>query len=150
MPSTQEATVKVLNSLIETTLDSVHGYEDAAKATENSQFKTLFEKKAAARLELSRRLQDEARTFGADAEHHQSMLGKLHNKFTELKGKITDADDKSVIDEVERGEDFIKTKFEKAAEDEDLPGSARQVVRDACSLLKADHEEISALKRQLH
>jgi uncharacterized protein (TIGR02284 family) len=150
MQSSNEPAVRVLNSLIETTLDSATGYRDAADATENSQFQTLFSKKAAERLELSRRLQEEVRTFGRDPEQHQSTLGKVHNKFTELKGKITGGGDKSVIDEVERGEDTIKAKFENAMQDEDLPPAARVIVTSAYSTIKADHDEISALKHQMH
>jgi uncharacterized protein (TIGR02284 family) len=149
MQSSNEPAVKVLNSLIETTLDSANGYRDAAEATENTQYQTLFAEKASERLELSRRLQDEVRTFGGDPEEHQSTLGKLHNKFTELKGKMTGSSDKSVIDEVERGEDMIKAKFEKACQDEDLPPAAREIVNSAYSSIKADHDQISALKHRM-
>jgi uncharacterized protein (TIGR02284 family) len=150
MQSSNEPAVKVLNSLIETTLDSASGYREAAEATENSQFRTMFTQKATERMELSRRLQDEVRTFGGDPEQTQSTLGKVHNKFTELKGKVTGGSDKSVIDEVERGEDTIKAKFEKAIQDEDLPPPTREIVSSAYSTIKADHDEISALKHQMH
>lgn len=150
MQATNEHAVKILNSLIETTLDSANGYSDAADATENTQFKTMFAEKSAKRMELTRQLQDEVRTFGGEPTEHQSVVGKLHNKFTELKGKVTGSDDKSVITEVERGEDVIKAKFRDAQEEADLPASAREVVSSAYALIKADHDQISQLKHQMH
>ena len=45
MASTQHD-LDILNNLIEVTLDSAHGYEDAAKDTRNPYFKTLFGKRA--------------------------------------------------------------------------------------------------------
>ena len=150
MQASNERAVKVLNSLIETTLDSANGYRDAADATDNPEFKTMFAARSAKRLELTRQLQQEVRSFGGKPEDDQSVLGKVHNKFTELKAKVTGSSDKSVIDEVERGEDVIKAKFEKAKEQEDLPPSARQVVTTAYASIRADHDEISRLKRELH
>jgi len=150
MQASNERAVKVLNSLIETTLDSANGYRDAADATDNPEFKTMFAARSAKRLELTRQLQQEVRSFGGKPEDDQSVLGKVHNKFTELKAKVTGSSDKSVIDEVERGEDVIKAKFQKATEDEDLPPTVRQVVTTACASIRADHDEISRLKQQLH
>lgn len=150
MQATNERAVKVLNSLIETTLDSANGYRDAAEAVENPQFKSMFADRAQSRMDLSRRLQDEVRSFGGEPEHDQSVLGKLHNKFAELRGKLSSGTDKAVIDEVERGEDFIKAKFETAMDEPDLPQEARQLVSSAFGEIKAEHDDISRLKRQMH
>jgi uncharacterized protein (TIGR02284 family) len=51
-----------------------------------------------------------------------------------------------VIDEVERGEDFIKGKFEHAMRDEDLTGPVRETVTRAYDSVKSGHDQISALK----
>ena len=150
MQDSNERAVDILNGLIETTLDSANGYKDAAEAVENPQFRTLFAERAAERTQLSMRLQQEVRTFGGDPERDQSMLGKAHNKFTELKGKLMGSSDKAVVDEVERGEDVIKAKFEKAASSADLPEPARQAVQSAYAVIRADHDHISQLKHSFH
>ena len=150
MQDSNERAVDILNGLIETTLDSANGYKDAAEVVENPQFRTLFAERAAERTQLSMRLQQEVRTFGGDPERDQSMLGKAHNKFTELKGKLMGSSDKAVIDEVERGEDVIKAKFEKAASNADLPEPARQAVQSAYAAIRADHDHISQLKHSFH
>lgn len=151
MDATHERAVKVLNSLIETTLDSANGYEEAAENIPDGQLKTLFAERSRRRLDLSRQLQEEVRTFGGTPEHDQSMLGKAHNKFVDLKNAVMGgASEKAVIDEVERGEDVIKGKFEQAMRDNDLPANARAVVSQAYESIRADHDQISALKHSMH
>lgn len=142
--------VKVLNSLIETTLDSANGYREAAENAQEGQLKTMFAERARRRQDLASQLQQEVRSFGGEPEQDQSMLGKAHNKFVDLKNAITGGSEKAVIDEVERGEDVIKAKFEKALEDDDLPTEARQAVTIAFESIRADHDQISALKHSMH
>ena len=142
--------VHLLNSLIETTLDSVNGYRHAAENVENPELRSMFEQRASRRAQISSELQGEVRTFGGEPRTDQSTLGAMHNKFVDLKSSLTGNSDKAVIDEVERGEDVIKAKFEKAAQDDDLPSNARALVQRALGMIQADHDDISALKHQMH
>jgi uncharacterized protein (TIGR02284 family) len=141
--------VKVLNSLIETTLDSANGYQEAAADAKEGQLKAMFAERARRRHDLASQLQQEVRSFGGEPEQDQSMLGKAHNKFLDLKTAITGGSEKAVIDEVERGEDVIKAKFEKALQDDELPTDARQAVRVAFESIRADHDQVSALKHSM-
>jgi uncharacterized protein (TIGR02284 family) len=150
MHTANDEAVKVLNSLIETTLDSANGYKDAAEHVDNPQYKTMFAERSSKRMELAHRLQDEVRSFGGEPRDHQSMIGKAHNKFVGLKDKLMGDSDKAVIDEVERGEDVIKKKYEMAAEEAELPTEAKAVITEAYQSVKADHDEISRLKHSLH
>jgi uncharacterized protein (TIGR02284 family) len=150
MDAANDHAVKILNSLIETTLDSANGYEEAAQSIEDSQLRTIFAERSRKRMELSRELQEEVRTFGGEPKTDQSMAGKAHNKFVDIKSAVTGHSDKSVIDEVERGEDVIKGKFEKAMDDDDLPSQARQLVSRAFESIRSDHDEISRLKHSMH
>jgi uncharacterized protein (TIGR02284 family) len=147
---TQDHAVKVLNSLIQTTLDSANGYRDAAEHVDTTDYKTLFAERASRRRDLARQLQEEVRTFGGEPETDQSVMGKAHNKFVELKNSVTGNSDKAVIDEVERGEDVIKAKYEKVLRDEELPATARELIQQAYGSIKADHDDISRLKHQMH
>jgi uncharacterized protein (TIGR02284 family) len=142
--------VKVLNSLIETTLDSANGYKEAAENVTNPEYRSLFSERSQARLELSRRLQQEVRSFGGEPEDDGSVLGAMHNKFVDVKNALMGgADDKAVINEVERGEDVIKAKYEMAHKDEELPVEARTVITEACAEVRRDHDRMSALKHSL-
>ncbi len=149
MEASQERATKVLNDLIETTLDSANGYKEAAENTTNPQLKTMFSERSRRRLELTRELQQEVRSFGGEPQTEQSMLGKAHNKFVDLKSAVTGGNQKAVIDEVERGEDFIRDKYERALKDQDLPAQARSAVSRACDSIRADHDEVSRLKHSM-
>jgi uncharacterized protein (TIGR02284 family) len=54
--------------------------------------------------------------------------------------------DESVIKEVERGEDFLKAKYEDALEDEELSPEVREAVIRAYGSVKAGHDQASQLK----
>src|SRR5205085_9025720 len=89
MDTSQDHAVDVLNSLIETTLDSAHGYEEAAENAQQGQLKTLFSERSQRRKPLSLELQQEVRSFGAEPKDQQSLLGKAHNQFVDLKSALT-------------------------------------------------------------
>lgn len=150
MQSNQEHAVKVLNGLIERTLDSANGYKEAAEHVDNPSYKTMFAQRASKRLELSRELQAEVRSFGGEPKDEQSFVGKAHNKFVGLKDAVTGSSDKGVINEVERGEDVLKGQFQSALEDRDLPPQVQTLVSRLYQSVKTDHDEISRIKHSLH
>ncbi len=142
--------VKVLNSLIETTIDSVDGYEKAAENTKNAEFRRIFEERCFERRQVCDSLRGEVRRMGGEPEDDGTMLAGAHRAFLKVRDAVMGGDDKQVIDEVERGEDFIKMKFEKAMKDEDLTPAALEAVTRAYGSVKSGHDQISALKHRMH
>ena len=144
-----ESTISTLNSLIKTTLDSMKGFKDAAEGAENTQFSALFSEFARERSEVASALQSEVRRLGGNPEDDSSFLAAAHRTFLDLKKAFTGSDDKAVIQEVERGEDYIKAKYEAALRDADLDPSARDAVEKAYQSVKAGHDRASALKHSI-
>ncbi len=147
MSTDSEHAVHVLNSLIETTLDSAKGYKEAAENSKDSALKTLFSERSLQRMKLTGELQQEVRTFGGDPEQHRSAMGKVHNSFVDLKAAVMGHDQKAIINEVDRGEDFLRGKYEHAVKDDRLPATVRELVRTGLDAINADHVAISALKK---
>ena len=141
--------VQVLNSLIETTIDSVDGYEKAARETQNTEFRRIFEERAFERRRVCDQLRQEVARMGGEVEDDGSVLAKAHRSFLKLRDAVMGGDDKQVIDEVERGEDFIKGKFEHALRDEALSPPVLETVTRAYDSVKSGHDQISALKHGL-
>lgn len=141
--------IKVLNSLIETTLDSADGYREAAEKTEVASHRDMFQRWATDRRQVVTALQGQVRTLGGKPDEDGSILGATHRVFLKVRDSISKGDD-SVVDEVERGEDFIKAKFEDAMEDKELSASVRDVVVKAYSSVKAGHDQARDLKRAVH
>ena len=141
--------VSVLNGLIETTLDSMKGYEDAAKDADSTQFATMFADFARDRAKVATDLQNHVRTLGGEPEMDSSMLAAAHRTFMDLKQAITGKDDKAIIQEVERGEDHIKAKFEDAMKDSDLSPATRSAITEAFASVREGHDKMSALKHSM-
>jgi uncharacterized protein (TIGR02284 family) len=138
--------ISTLNTLITTTIDSVTGYEDSATNIENERFREIFRERASERQRVVEDLRAEVRRLGGDPDDSGSFLGKAHQRFEDLKAAVTGRDEKAIINEVERGEDYLKDKYETALNDGSLSGESRQVVEQAYQSVRSGHDQISQLK----
>lgn len=138
--------ITTLNTLTATLIDSVNGYRDAAEDSESGRFQQMFRERADERSQLVEELRDEVRKLGGNPEDDGSFMGKTHQRFMDLKSAIMGRDEKAVINEVERGEDYLKEKFETAIESGGLAGESRQCVERAYQSIRAGHDQISQLK----
>ena len=77
------------------------------------------------------------------------MLGKTHQVFLDLKAAVTGRNDKAIINEVERGEDYLKEKFETALASDKLSPESREIVERAFQSVRKGHDQISSLKHGL-
>ncbi|KQM99883.1 conserved hypothetical protein [Sphingomonas sp. T1] len=141
--------VSVLNGLIKTTLDSMKGYEDAAKDAESTQYATMFADFARDRAQVATNLQAQVRALGSEPEMDSSMLAAAHRTFMDLKQALTGKDDKAIILEVERGEDHIKAKYEDAMKDGQLSPASLDAVTKGYASVREGHDKMSALKHSL-
>ena len=140
------ATLKTLTSTLN---DSVNGYRDAAEHVESDEFRQLFTQFADQRSRVSADLQAEVRRLGGDPDQDGSTLGGLHQRFLDLKAAVTGRDDKAVLNEVERGEDYLKEKFEAALGSDSLTGESRSAVERAYQSVREGHDRMSSLKHGL-
>jgi uncharacterized protein (TIGR02284 family) len=148
MASTQHD-LDILNNLIEVTLDSAHGYEDASKDTKNPYFKTLFGKRAIERKQVTAELQTEVRRLlGGKPATSGTTAGKAHRMFMNLKAAITGSD-QGIVNSVESGEDHIKKEYDEAMADQALSMPALDLVRRMYASVKAGHDEMRDLKHHM-
>ena len=138
--------IRTLNSLIATTIDSIDGYEESAKAVDTGRFAEQFQSRANERRQIVGQLRREVSRLGGNPEDDGTFLAGAHRAFLDLKATVTDRDDEAVIAEVERGEDHIKSKFEEALQDDKLAPETRTVIESAFQSVKAGHDQMSALK----
>jgi uncharacterized protein (TIGR02284 family) len=144
--SNDSGAISTLNTLITTTIDSVTGYEDSATNIDNERLRQIFRERASERQQVVEDLRAEVRRLGGDPDNSGSFLGKAHQRFEDLKAAVTGRDEKAIINEVERGEDYLKEKFETALNDGSLSGESRQVVERAYQSVRSGHDQISQLK----
>ena len=138
--------ISTLNTLIATTIDSVTGYENSAKDIDNQRFAEIFRQRANERQQVVEDLRSEVRRLGGDPEDSGSFMGKTHQRFEDLKAAITGQDEQAVINEVERGEDYLKDKYETALNSGALSGESRSVVERCYQSVRSGHDQMSQLK----
>jgi uncharacterized protein (TIGR02284 family) len=138
--------ISMLNTLIATTTDSINGYEDSAKNIDSERLREVFRNRADERQQVVQQLREEVRRLGGDPEDSGSFLGKAHQRFEDLKAAITGRDEKAIVNEVERGEDYLKAKYEAALNSDNLTGESRQVVERCYQSVRSGHDQISQLK----
>ena len=137
---------RVLNNLIKTTLDSQKGFAEASEDTHNPQFNTFFAEFATDRSRVASLMQAEVEHLGENPEDGGSFLAAAHRTYMNLKEILVTRNDVAIIAEVERGEDFIKNKFEEALKDDKIAGSTRSVIENAFESVKLGHDRASQLK----
>lgn len=142
--------ISTLNSLIATTLDSVDGYTEAAKDAENGGYGQLFIARATERRAVVSDLQAEVSRLGGTPEDDGTILAGAHRAFLNLKASVTGQDDAAIVNEVERGEDHIKAKFEEALKDDKLSPETRTVVESAFQSVKSGHDQMRDLKHGIN
>ena len=139
-------TISTLNTLIATTIDSVTGYEDSAQNIDNERFREIFRQRANERQQVVEELRSEVRRLGGNPEDDGSFLGKAHQRFEDLKAAVTGRDEKSIINEVERGEDYLKEKWQAVLQSGNLDGETHDVVERCYQSVKSGHDQMSQLK----
>jgi uncharacterized protein (TIGR02284 family) len=139
--------IKMLNGLIETTLDSADGYAEAAK--DGTRFTPLFAQFGAERRDAVTALQAQVRALGGEPEDEGTLLGAAHRLFVNLRQTLGGGE-VAVVDEVERGEDHIKHKFEDAVRDSDVTSATRAVIAQAAAIVERGHDAMRDLKHDLH
>lgn len=142
--------IRTMNGLIATTIDSIDGYDESAKAVESGRFAELFRARANERRQVASQLRSEVGRLGGNPEDDGTFLAAMHRAFVDLKAAVVSRDDKAVIAEVERGEDHIKSKFEDALKDDKLSPETRSAIESAFQSVKSGHDQMSELKHALN
>jgi len=137
--------ISVLNSLITTTIDSANGFERSAEDAESPRFTQMFRDFAQERRQIVDRLQEKVRQLGGTPNDDGSLIAGLHRRWEDLKDALG-AGDKAVIDEVERGEDYIKDKYEEALGDDRLGPDSRGLIQECFESIRRGHDQASQLK----
>ena len=133
--------VTVLNSLIETTIDSVDGYRHSAGEATNPAFADIFRRRAQEREQVVTRLRERVVELGGEPEEEGGLLAKAHRQFLSLRDAVTGRDDKAVIAEVDRGESYLNGKWEAALADDKLSVETQRLIREGYQSVRSGHEQ---------
>lgn len=137
--------IDALEELIQTCRDSQMGYQKAAEYIQNYETRNWFNLQSLERARFAGELENEVQRMGKhDPERKGSVSGAIHRGWFELKEKFS-ASDKSVLEEVERGEDAAKKSYEDALK-KDIPEDVAEIVRRQAQSVFAAHDRVKALR----
>lgn len=151
MENTQ-ATVQILNDLIQINNDRIEGYQRASKDLQDgdTELKSFFTRLIGQSQGYKLALGTEVSAFGKDIETGTTTSGKIHRVWLDVKAAFTGHDTHNVLEECEFGEDAILKAYRTALEDENLPGYLRETISQQESELLDAHDEIKALRDSVH
>lgn len=135
----------VLNELIETSIDGEKGFLKAAEDAKDPELKSIFAQCAQECRQGATELQSQVRAQGEQPETAGSTAGALHRGWISLREAFTRRDDKAILEECERGEDYAKAAYKKALE-QDLPADIHAIVERQYQGVKANHDRVRNLR----
>ena len=135
----------ILNELIETSKDGEKGFMKAAQDAHDAKLKAVFSEGAIRCREGARDLQEVVRTLGGNPEKSGSVAAAMHRGWISLREAVSKRDDKAILEEVERGEDYAKGEYKKALE-HDLPANLRVIVECQYQGVIANHDRVRSLR----
>ena len=135
----------VLNDLIETSIDGEKGFLKAAKDAHDAELKSLFTDGAHRCREGAVELQSQLQSQGLRPDTSGSAAGALHRGWISVREVLASRDDKAILEECERGEDFAKAAYKKAL-GKDLPSDIRAIIERQYQGVTANHDRVRDLR----
>lgn len=135
---------KVLNTLIATTIDSADGFDEAAAHTAAPVLSSQFRDCARERREVVTGLQAEVRRSGETPAEAGTAKASVHRRWLDLKNAVSGSD-KAVLEEVENGETYLRSKYEAALEDRELSEPARRAIEEAFAAVQRAQGRVAGL-----
>ncbi|QDP19869.1 ferritin-like domain-containing protein [Sphingomonas xanthus] len=142
MPTNKDESLALLKTLADTVADSVNGYRHAAQHAEQPQMQSLF---TALVNERDRTLRDMNKLLyaeGVDPDRDGTTLGYLHQRWLDFKANFAGRDDRAVIEEVLRGEEYLIEKLESAL-------AAANMTADVAAMIERAHRSVQANRKQV-
>lgn len=145
---TKEATIDILNDLVQINNDRIAGYERAIKeaADENADLKELFTTYISDSHQCKMELGTEIQALGDDMATDSTTSGKIYRAWMDVKAVFTGHDRKSILESCEYGEDAAQKAYKEALDDEELPAFLRETITRQKMRLRTAHDEIKAMR----
>ena len=131
--------------MIETCKDGAKGFASAAEKAESAELKSLFEKYAAQRASFAADLDGHVVSLRGTPSETGHVAAVVHRGWIDIKTAFSGNDDKALLNECERGEDYAKKAYMEALT-ETLPPDVRAIVERQSIEVKAAHDRVRDLR----
>jgi uncharacterized protein (TIGR02284 family) len=142
--SLNKATVDKLQELIQVNIDSHDGFNDAASNSEEMTISSLFRELAAQRQQQAAELRTLVAANFEEPDSEGSYAAAAHRAWMDLRAAFGGGT-KAMLSEAERGEDYIKGKYEEIVKE--CAGSAiTDVLNRQYRAVKLAHDRVRDLR----
>tara|TARA_R110000751_G_scaffold283971_1_gene387524 strand:+ start:213 stop:662 length:450 start_codon:yes stop_codon:yes gene_type:complete len=135
-----------LNDLLEKTYDAEKGFKKAAENTDNPSLKSYFNGKAQQRYDFGHALKSEIKSFGQDVDQGDSLTGKAHRAWMDVKALFSSDDEEAMLEEAIRGEKASVEEYEDVLSDTSLPSSTSTLLRNQKQAIESGLSTIKSLE----
>lgn len=151
MENTQ-ATAEVLNDLVQINNDRIEGYNRALKDLKDGEgdLKSLFLSIIDDSNRYKNELGKEVEVLGKDIETSTTTSGKIHRAWLDVKAAFTAHDTHDILEECEFGEDAAVKAYKEALNEEYIPAFLREIITRHHDEVLDAHDEIKALRDNVH
>ncbi len=138
-------TISKLSDLTRANLDSSKGFSEAAKALDNPRLKKVFEEQSRVRSANAAELQSVVSINDSKPPEEGSFLAAMHRSWMAVRTAVSSNDDLVVLEEAERGEDYIKKMYEESLK-ETAGSAANDVLQKQYAGVKKTHDAVRDLR----
>ena len=140
--------IHVLNTLIQTAIDSADGYREASTEAEDPGRRDLFGRRSFERRQVAEELQSTVRALGGDPAAEGSILAKAQRAFADVKHALM-RDESGIVGAAETAEEAVRARFEKALQDSQISATTRETIRRAFARVSEGAEGLHDLRHSL-
>lgn len=137
-------TITQLSNLIQTCRDSQDGFRLAAQVVKNPELKTFFTGLSARRTGFVTELAPHMRAFKVDPDKELSLSTTLRRAWLEAKNNFSNKDDKVLLTEVGKAEDYVITIYENALKTA-LPATVRPIIEQQLGIIRETRTHITQM-----
>ena len=135
-----------LNDLLEKTYDAEKGFKKAAENTEHSALKSYFQGKAQQRYDFGHELKSEIKSFGQEVDKGDSLTGKAHRAWMDVKALFSSDNEEAMLEEAIRGEKASIEEYDDVLGDTSLPSTTSSILRNQKEAIEKGLSTIKSLE----
>lgn len=135
-----------LNGLLEKTYDAEKGFKKAAENTDHSSLKSYFERKAQERYTFGHDLKNEIRQFGQEVDKGDSVTGKAHRTWMDVKAFFSSDKPEAMLEEAIKGEKAAVDEYSEVLKETNLPPSTETLLTQQKSKIQSGLGTIQRLE----
>jgi uncharacterized protein (TIGR02284 family) len=139
--------VDALNNLVQINNDRIEGYERAAKETDDSDLKDLFNQMASKSHMMKSQLSSEVIKRSGKPTESTTSSGKAFRVWMDFKAALTGKNRKAILSSCEFGEDAAQDTYQDVLKDgTELPTEIVDLISTQKSQLREDHDRVKTLR----